>query len=182
MPVAMAFLLTVGSPAAGASEWQLHDGGQFDFSTTFDGTVMSGSFKAFSISLDFDPNDPDDGALNVWVDMRAADMGDADLNAAIAGPDWFATDEHADAEFFSDSIRAVGDQHFVAAGTLRLKGVEQAVDVPFSWNTESDVSIMRGEFTVKRTAFNVGSGEWATGESIAVEVPLSFELEFSEAQ
>ena len=35
---------------------------------------------------------------------------------------------------------------------------------------------MKGEVVVDRTQFDVGSGEWATGETIGIEVRVRFDL------
>ena len=36
---------------------------------------------------------------------------------------------------------------------------------------------MQGELTLRRTDFNVGSGEWSTGESIGLDVTLRFNVQ-----
>ena len=41
---------------------------------------------------------------------------------------------------------------------------------------------MTGEFSLRRTDFGVGSGEWSTGDSIGLEVRLAFDIPLSHVQ
>ena len=65
---------------------------------------------------------------------------------------------------------------YVARGQLRLKGAQQAVEVPFSWAETGDAAKMDGEFVVKRGFFGIGSGEWASTSVIGADVTIKFSV------
>ncbi len=161
---------------AGAAKFASLPESEFRFETNFEGVDMPGDFRKFDVELYFDPASPDEGRLEVSVDLTAADMGDEEVNEVIAHPAWFASAEFPRAVFVSTDISATSDDEFVARGTLDLKGVKKPVAVPFTWSRADDGAKMAGDFVVRRTDFNVGSGEWSSDESIGLDVRLSFEV------
>jgi polyisoprenoid-binding protein YceI len=64
---------------------------------------------------------------------------------------------------------------------LTLKGVQQPVEVPFKWNEAADGVTMQGEFTVKRSPFGIGTGEWTATDVIGPEVAVKFRLRLRKA-
>ena len=78
--------------------------------------------------------------------------------------------EHPVAIYTSESIEAGGDGGYVAEGHLDLKGLRLPLAVPLQWRESDGRAEMRGELVIDRTRFNVGSGEWATGEPIGTGV------------
>ena len=171
-------VLAINAHAAGA-EWRNIDGGSFSFATTFEGESLGGSFRRFELGFRFDPETPADARLVVSVDLTAADMGDPDMNAVLFDTAWFDISRFANAVFESRTVKSRAGTEFVASGVLRLKGVEQAVAVPFTWTRDGELARMRGEFSLRRTDFGVGSGQWATGDSIGIEVRLAFDIPLS---
>lgn len=157
-----------------AGQWKMLPGSSFTYEATFEGAAAPGRFKQFEVDLEFDPVRPATGRLRVTVDLRAADMGDPDLNDGIADPEWFHPVKFPEAVFSSDDITATAAGEYLAKGVLRLKGVSKPVVVPFSWSESGTQAQMRGGLIMKRTDFDVGSGEWATGDSIGIDIGLRF--------
>jgi polyisoprenoid-binding protein YceI len=170
-------LLCLAAVTAMASDWRMRQDSTLTFESTFEGAPLPGRFGRFDVALDFDPQDPGAGTLQVTVDLAGADMGDPDMNEAIAGRDWFHIAGFPQAVYESSDIEASGPGEFVAHGELVLKGIRRSVDVPFTWSEAGESAQMRGELTLKRSDFNIGSGEWAGGEQIGIGVRLQFALE-----
>jgi len=129
---------------------------------------------------------PAGSRLDVTINIASADMSSSDINREIAGSDWFDYALHPQAEFHStDIVRSPASPHsYIARGTLNLKGVQQPVDVLFTWNPAADGAIMEGGFTVKRTPFNIGAGEWAVTEgkgAIGADVAVKFRVQLRKA-
>ena len=159
-----------------ATDWQSQSDGKITFEVTFEDVPVQGQFGRFDVELKFDPKKLDTSRLRVTVDLSAADMGDPDMNAGIADPDWFSVGKFPKAVFESERIQAGSAGKFVATGVLNLKGVSKPVSVPFSWSEKGKRANMRGEFIVQRTGFNVGSGEWASADPIGIDVKLQFNV------
>ena len=164
--------------AAHASEWKMEPANsRLEFTATFEKTPAPGVFRRFDVQLDLEPTKPEAGHLDVSIDVASADMSSADINKAIAGNEWFDFARFSRAEFHASEIHpAQKPNAFVARGMLKLKGVQQAVEVPFSWNESGNAATMEGTFVVKRGAFGIGTGEWAATNVIGADVNVAFKV------
>ena len=159
-----------------AAEWCSVDGSELAFRTTFEGEALPGKFARFDVSLDLDPANPEGAALEVVVDLRAADMGDEDMNEVLFDVAWLDVARYAEAVYCSDAITEGSPGEYTATGTLRLKGREKSVAVPFTFSQTDASARMRGETVLKRSDFDVGTGEWSTGDSIGLDVAVAFDV------
>jgi polyisoprenoid-binding protein YceI len=170
-----ALLVALALPA-GAADWKMSAAeSRLDFAATFERAPAPGVFRKFDVRMRFDPARPAGGTLDVTIDIPSADMSSADVNKAIAGPDWFDFARFPKAEFHSTEIRPEG-AGYVARGMLSLKGARQPVEVPFSWKAWADGATLDGEFTVKRSAFSIGTGEWKATDVIGPVVKVKFHV------
>lgn len=169
-----------------AADWKMEPAGsQLEFIATFEKTPAPGVFKDFNVRLSFDPEQPSNSRLDVSIRVASADMSSADINTAIAGMEWFDFARHQKAEFHASDIRRVStspaSNRFMARGTLSLKGVSQAVEVPFNWGTSTNSANMDGEFSVKRGPFGIGTGEWMATDVIGADVKVKFRVRLRKA-
>lgn len=183
-PALLGSLLAAGLAFHGAhaAEWKMQAlDSRLEFSATFEKTPAPGQFRRFDVQLDLEPARPEAGHLDVSIDIASADMSSADINKAIAGNEWFDFSRFARAEFHANEIRRTQPNAFVARGTLKLKGVQQAVEVPFSWSESGDAATMEGSFVLKRGTFGIGTGEWAATNVIGADVTVAFKVRLRKA-
>lgn len=160
-----------------AADWRMDaQDSRLMFTATYERAPAPGVFRRFDVRLRFDPQKPTGGRLHVTVDITSADMDSADVNEAIRQSEWFDTARFPQAEFESHDIRRRGPGEYRAHGRLRLKGVEREVVVPFTWREAGITAVMEGALTLDRTAFSIGSGEWASGETIGLDVQVRFKV------
>jgi len=165
------------SGAAGAGEW-VSDAAdsRLEFVASYTGSDLPGSFSRFVVDMTFDPQQPEAGRLVVTVDITSADMGGDDMNQAVTGAAWLDVAEFASATFTSDAISMPESGAYLAAGTLELKGVRRAVSVPFTWREEGEHASMRGELSLQRLDFGIGTGTWAATDEVAADVRVGFDI------
>lgn len=172
----VSLLAAIAFQSTHAADWKMDPAdSRLDFVTTFETAPAPGVFKEFDVRASFDPEAPAGGRLGVTIKVATADMASADINKAIAGPEWFDFAKYPQAEFQSAEIVRAGSR-YVARGTLVLKGVRQPVEVPFSWTPAGDGATMEGQFVVKRAAFGIGTGEWVSTEVIGPDVTVKFRV------
>ena len=87
----------------------------------------------------------------------------------------------ADIERDTNDVRRVGVNRYLARGALTVKGVEQQVEVQFVWTDANENATMTGELTVKRAAFHIGLGEWASTDVIGPDVTVKFSVRLHKA-
>jgi polyisoprenoid-binding protein YceI len=172
-----ATLLIAATPPAQAADWRMDAGtSRLEFAATFETAVAPGVFREFDTRMQFDADKPEASRLDVTIVVTSADMNSADVNKAISGADWFDFARFPQAEFHATDIRRTDAGRYSARGMLRLKGVQQPVEVPFTWAETGDAARMDGEFTVRRGAFGIGTGEWAATSVIGADVKIRFSL------
>ena len=144
---------------ASAADWKMDPAGsRLEFAATFEKSPAPGVFKEFDVRLRLDPDKPAGGSLDDAIKVTSADMSSGDVNKAIRGPEWFDFMKFPEAQFHAGDIRRAEGNRYLARGTLSLKGVQQPIEVPFTWTGAGDGATMEGEFTVKRGTFGIGTG------------------------
>jgi len=180
-------LATAAFQLAFAADWKMDPAAsKLEFTATFEKTPAPGVFKEFDTRLHFDPAKPAGSRLDVTIKITSVDMVNDDVNKAISGAEWFDFALHPQAEFHSTDIARSPNspQSYIAHGTLALKGGQQPVDVLFTWSAADEGAIMEGGFAVKRTAFGIGTGEWAVTDgkgAIGADVTVKFRVRLRKA-
>lgn len=169
-------LAGVGCPAY-AMDWRMDPAtSRLEFIATYEKTAAPGVFKEFDTRMHFDPDRLGESQLEVTIAATSADMRSADINKAIREPEWFDVAHFPQVEFHATDVRRLGVNRYVAAGMLRLKGIQQPVEVPFAWTDAADGATMEGELTIKRALFGIGVGEWASTSVIGADVTVKFRV------
>jgi polyisoprenoid-binding protein YceI len=175
--LAATLLLFSASTPAVSADWRMDAAtSRLEFTATYEKTAAPGVFREFDTRLHFDADKPAEGRLDVTIVVQSADMSNADVNKAISGAEWFDFARFPRAEFHATEIRRTAAGRYLARGLLSLKGVQQAVEVPFAWSETGDAAKMDGELTVKRGPFGIGTGEWASTSVIGADVTLKFSV------
>ena len=163
---------------AQAAGWNMEPGaGRLEFLVTFESAPAVGVFKQFDTHVYLEPERPQESRIDVKIATASADMMSAGFNNVIRTRDWFDCEHFPYAEFRSIDVRRLGADSYVAKGTLSLKGVSRTVEVPFVWNEAASGAALRGELTVKRSHFGIGTGEWIGNEVVGADVRIRFAVQ-----
>jgi polyisoprenoid-binding protein YceI len=174
-------VLCLAAMPALAADWKMDpSGSRLEFVATFEKNPAPGFFREFDTRLSFDPDKPAGGSLHVTIKVTSADMNIPDVNKEIRNKDWFDYSGFPQAEFHSTDLRTDG-KRYMARGTLTLKGVKQAVEVPFTFALSGDGATMEGEFTLRRGDFGIGLGEWKATDTIGADVKVKFRVKLKKA-
>jgi polyisoprenoid-binding protein YceI len=141
------------------------------------GAPVEGEFKKFTAQVQFDPANPTAGKANIEVDVASVDIGLEDFNQELRSKTWFDAKGHPKASFVSSSIKPAGNGRFEANGKLTIKGKTQDITVPVTVKTEGGTRVFEGVLPIKRTAFNVGEGEWKDTSIVADDVQVRFRVQ-----
>lgn len=163
--------------AAAAAEWvPVPTASRLEFVATYQGQQAPGVFRRFDVSLALDPEEPATGRLEVSVFLDSADMNSADINRTIKNPEWFHVARFPQARFESTEITRDGADRYLAKGTLSLKGVQRRIAVPFHWRQSGPTASMQGELVLNRGDFGIGTGQWAKGNPIGLDIIVRFNV------
>jgi polyisoprenoid-binding protein YceI len=166
----------VASQAYAATWRSVQDKSELEFIANYEGADAAGQFDQFEVEISFGPVSLTPQSLQVNVDITSVSMGNADIDEAIAGTEWFDAQAFPRAVFHSEKISATDDQEYIAKGVISIKGVDQTISVPFHWQPEDRDAVLTGSLRLSRMDFGIGSGEWALDTSIGHDVQVHFRI------
>jgi polyisoprenoid-binding protein YceI len=135
-----------------------------------------GKFNKFSAQIAFDPAKPAAGSANITIDTGSYDLGDDDYNKQVRGAEWFDAARFPTATFVSSAIAPAGGNKFNVTGKITIKGKSQTVTVPVTVTQSGATETFDGALPIKRTQFDVGTGEWKDTSIVADDVVIKFHI------
>jgi polyisoprenoid-binding protein YceI len=93
-------------------------------------SYILGSFEDFSGSLRYDPENLEDSAANLEVDVTSLTSNHAERDKHIKSDDFLDTGEYPTATFTSTGFTPSGDNEGVMSGELTLHGETNAIEMP----------------------------------------------------
>ena len=137
---------------------------------------VDGTFKKFTAQIIFDQARPEVGSAQLTIDTASYDLGDESYNQQVRGKDWFDTAQFPNATFVSSAIAPAGGNQFRVSGKLTIKGKSENVTVPVSVTQQGAVQTFDGTLPIKRSQFDIGTGEWKDTSVVADEVLIRFHI------
>jgi len=176
--------VSVEQPASAAA-WVIdREASSIGFVATQNGNEFEGTFGRWDASIALDLDDPAaEGALFARIDLASADAGNTERNGSLPTKDWFHVAMFPVSEFTSSTITVTGEGTFEAQGQLSIKGIRKDVVMPFTVLVdETGRAIADGSVLLDRSDFNVGEGQFATGEWVGLEVEVLLHMEAEPAR
>ncbi|SIO68428.1 YceI family protein [Paraburkholderia phenazinium] len=137
---------------------------------------VEGKFNKFTAQVAFDPAKPAEGSAQFSVDVGSYDLGDDSYNEQVRGKDWFDAKTYPQATFVSSAIAPAGGNRFTVTGKLTIKGKSQTVAVPVTVTQQGLVQAFDGLLPIKRSQFDIGTGEWKDTSVVADDVVIKFHI------
>jgi len=156
--------------------WTVQPGGSLNFRTSYSGSEIEGGFARWDADILFSPEDLAGSRISVTVDLASVDSADSQRDDMLRGDDFFGVSANPRATFRSTRITHQGGNRYRAAGTLSLNGEQNPATLNFTLDTDGSTARARGSTQINRTAFGVGSGQWADTGTIPDAVTVSFDL------
>lgn len=173
----IAAVLIVQASAAGATVWQVQkESSLLGFVATISGAAQKGGFTAYDAKITLDPDDLASASVVLEIDVKSAATGENQIDSAMPSTDWFAVSEFPNATFTSSTIRHKGGNAYEMDGTLKLRGIEKNLTIPFTLDINGTAATAKGEVDLIRTDFGVGQGQFASTDQIAGAVKVVFEF------
>ncbi len=147
------------------------------FTATQNGAPVSGEFKKFAATINFDPAQLNDSHVKVVVDMSSISDPYNQLSDTLKGADWFNVKQYPQAIFTSAKFTKTGDKTYQTDGTLTIRDKTLPVTLTLTQEEYTDSkALFKGATTIKRTAFGVGQGEWSDTKAVKDEVRIDFTI------
>jgi len=163
---------------ASAAEWNVDAArSRLGFVGSQGGSPFEGKFTRWSARIDYDPAKPEAAKVTVDIDMTSAQTGDAQKDQSLPGAEWFDTKAFPKARFEAAGFKTKGANAFETPGTLTIRGMGKSVVLPFTLDLTGGQAHAKGRLDIVRTDFGIGQGEWKSGDMVALQVAVTFDLE-----
>lgn len=169
---AMAWL---NASAASSGYTAITPASKLEFSGTQAGAAFTGTFRAFTASVEFDPGAPERARIDVQIALASADSKDKDRDNIIRGPDIFDTAHFPVAHYITRSVARSG-AGYTALGELTLRGVTKDVAIHFQFVVANGSTQLIGTAQLNRLDFGAGQNDWRSTEWVGDSVKISFFL------
>jgi len=175
--VSAVFLLLGATQAVMADDWTLVPGeSSINFTGKQTGEAFSGVFNHFKTDISYDPDDPSSARVKAVVNLTSVSTGDAQRDTALPTKDWFFVSSFPQATFDATGFQPIGDNRFTVEGELSLRGLIKNIVLPFDLKVKDNRAEMNATFTVNRADFGVGSGPWAEGKWVGLDVTITLNI------
>ena len=135
-----------------------------------------GKFNKFNAQIAFDPAKPTAGSANITIDTGSYDLGDDEYNKQVRGKEWFDAAAYPTATFVSSAIAPAGGNQYKVTGKITIKAKSQTVTVPVTITQQGATETFDGSLPIKRSQFDIGTGEWKDTSVVADEVVIKFHI------
>ncbi len=131
-----------------STDWSIADG----YTINFAGTDAEGVFASMSGDVQWDEANLAASSCALKIDVSSINTGNGMKNKHAKSDKWFDADAHPFIEFSSDSFTKTSSG-YEAAGTLKMRGIEKEVIIPFTFEDNT----FKAMFSVNRLDYEVGS-------------------------
>jgi len=165
------------SSSEAAALWSVDKAGsKIGFVTTFSGEAVNGAFSAYTAAIAFDPARLDVSHVKVSIDLASVASGDGDRDSSLRSDSFFNVEAFPKAVFQADKFSKTDATHFIAHGKLTMHGITRPCELPFVLTIKGETASVSGNVDIDRTAYGVGSGDWAKTDSVPAKVHVAITL------
>ncbi len=147
-------------------------------------TPVVGKFTAYTVDLNFNPDDLANSNVVVDMDVNSVDTNNERRDGHLKTADFFDAEKYPKMTFTSSSITKTGENQFLMRGDLTIRDVTKQIEIPFTLlgigdhpsRENTQVAGLEGSFTMNRLEYGVGSGDWVSTAVVSDELTVNIFL------
>ena len=186
LSAALLGVFTIAMVKMQATAWDIdksHSSVNFEVRHFF--TPVSGSFEDYTSEVYFDPENLAQSSISVTIPVNSINTKNERRDGHLLSADFFEAEKYPNITFTSERIKSLGNNKFVAEGTLTIKDVTKDFDLNFTllgvqenaFNSERLIAGISAETSLLRNDYNVGTGDWVSDAVVGNEVEIEINLE-----
>ena len=148
-------------------------------------TKVRGSFDEFAGTAVLDGANPANSRVEVTIEAASIDTRNAQRDEHLRGNDFLAMQEYPKITFASTSVRQAGETAFEVTGDLTIKGVTNAITIPFEFEGAATDPFgnqrvgFEGAVAINRKDYGVTWNAALEGGGVLVSDKVTLEFEVS---
>lgn len=166
--------LTLGAPTSDAASFAFEPKRtQVRFACSIGLGTQRGRFTRVEGQVDYDPAAPDNTKVTARVATASLATGDAMMDDALKGSDFFNVRSFPRMTFVSRSVHAAGGKTAVMKGDMTVNGITKPVRFNVSIRSAkggADALNFVARTRIKRSAFNMTAFQSMAGDDVDIEI------------
>jgi len=181
----LALLLVFGgvlvAGQARAGHWIVQPSSRLQFHFTQSSLPITGQFERFEARVEFDPDNPEDGRIDVNIDVASLDTQNAERDAVLRSVAMFDAEKFPQAQYKADKIRVLSPGQYEAVGVLSIRDITLPLNLPFSLvitkdAANGDSAVASGVVAISRREYGLARGQWEATDIVADEVKIEINV------
>lgn len=171
-----------------AMPWKIdaaHSSVNFEINHFF--TPVNGKFHDYSTEIYFDPENLEESGISVDIMVNSVDTDNKKRDGHLQSGDFFNAEQYPKISFRSSKITSEGNNEFVAHGKLTIRDITRDIQLPFTllgmrdhpMQENTKLAGIKSSFSLDRTDYGVGVGDWAATAVVGDEVRITLALELN---
>lgn len=175
--VTLLMLLLTALPAA-ARPWTVEPtGSRLEVGFSQGSASVTARFERFDARIEFDPDALDRSLVEVDVDLASFVSGDPTRDGQAISPEFLDAASSPVATYRARGFRALGGDRYAVDAALTLRGVTRPLAHEAEIVIDGDRARARGTVPLARIDFGVGARQFATGDTVGLEVLVTFDIQ-----
>jgi len=139
------------------------------------GITVDGNFSGFEGNILFEANSLKDSRLEGSIAANSIETGIKLRDKDLKKEKYFYVEAYPRITLISQSIERMGDSDSTFSGTflVNMKGVEKEITFPFIFKRQNQNGRFKGNFTLNRRDFNVGSGSLLLADEVDIFIDIT---------
>lgn len=169
-----------------AQNWTIDNShSSINFTASHFFSKVNGHFNSFDGTFVLDLDNPASGKIDFTIDVSSIDTNNAQRDKHLQSKDFFNAKKYSQIRFTSTSISTIDENTYKVTGTLSIKDTKKTTsfelvklgvgDNPFKKG--STIAGFEANFSVIRSDYKIGVGNWGTDKVIGDKVDVSVQLE-----
>lgn len=150
-------------------------------------SAVLGQFQGFEGTFIFDSENLKGSSFAFTIDVTSVNTDSDKRDNHLQSKDFFNAKEYPKMTFTSTKIEKVSGDNYMASGKLTIRDVTKDVKLPFKITGEMQHPMMKGttilglefKYTLDRTEYGVGTGDWAATAVVGDEVEITIPMELN---
>ena len=148
-------------------------------------TKVRGAFNEFTGTAVLDGANPENSRVEVTIEAASIDTRNAQRDEHLHSNDFLAMQEYPKITFVSTGVRQAGETTFEVAGDLTIKGVTNAITIPFEFEGAATDPFgnqrvgFEGAVAINRKDYGVSWNAALEGGGVLVSDKVTLEFEIS---
>lgn len=165
------------SPALAANAWAIVPAqSKLTFQAVLYKAPFTATFGDFDGEIILNPEDLTTAKADIRIAMDDITSGDVSRDDNMKGVEWLDATAFPESRFVSTKFEKGEGNNYVAIGDITIHGVTMPLIIPFQLEIAAGKAHMTAKFSLDRSHFGVGTGQWADESAVAYNIDVSIDL------